>query len=116
MKYLRKRNLFLMKALGVLAAALVSVPAVAEERDQSREQLMDTWGQSLQEKVAVQLEQTINAEIVLEYENLVAQQTSDLMDRVALAVAIEQDPVIFVEPDSMMANAVPAGIEIDCER
>lgn len=116
MKFLRKRNLFSMNVLGVLAAALVSVPAVAEERDQSREQLMDTWGQSLQEKVSVQLEQTMNAEIVLQYENLLAQQTSELMDQVALAVTIESEPVIFLEPDSMMANVVPAGIEIDCDR
>ena len=78
MKAFRKRNLVLANVSGMLAVALVSVPAIAGERDQAMGHLMDTWAQGLQEKVATQMEQEVNTEIVLQYENLLAQQTSGL--------------------------------------
>lgn len=115
MKVLIKSNPVLANLFGVLAVALVSVPVIAGERDQAMEQLVDTWGQRLQEKVAIQMEQVVNMETVLRYESRLAQQTSGYMDEVALAVSIEPDPVISLEPKSMMANVDSAGIEVDCD-
>ena len=116
MKTLIKRNPVPGNIFGVLAMTLVSAPLIAGEREQAMEQLMHTWGQGLQEKVAIQIEQAVTADIVLQYENLLTQQTSDYTDELALAMSIESGPVISLEPESMMANIDGSvGVEIDCD-
>ncbi len=118
MKFLRKNNLVLTNVFSVLALAFVFFPVIAEDSDQymkNVDQVMQTWGLKLQEKVAFQLQQVMATDIELQYEQQLAQQTSDAMEQVALAASIEQDPVISTDSAKMVANVVPAGNEGDCD-
>lgn len=115
MKTLRTRNAIINTVFGALAVALVSVPAIGAEGDRTMERRLDTWGQRLQDKVAAELARDVNREIVLSYEHMLAQQATGLMEEIALVVSIQPDPVIYLEPGSMMANVDTAGIEDDCD-
>ncbi len=118
MKFLRKKKLVLSGVFSVLATTFVFSPVIAEDGDQSMrdvDQVMQTWGLRLQEKVAFQLQQVVATDIELQYEKQLALQTSDTMEQVALAASIEQDPVISTDSAEMVANVVPARNEGDCD-
>jgi hypothetical protein len=76
-------------------------------------QAMEAWGLGLQEKVAIQLQQSVVAEIVLQYEQQLAQQAADNMDQVALAVSVDPEPVI--ESGEMLAIVVSAVNDVNCD-
>jgi len=117
-KFLRKRSLVLTNVFSALALAFVSFPVIAEDDDHSMkdvDQVVETWGLRLQEKVAFQLQQEMATDIELQYEKQLAQQTSVAMEQVALAASVEQDPVISTDSAKMVANVVPARNECDCD-
>jgi hypothetical protein len=110
MKFLRRRNIFLISASSVLLIVFAVFPASAQDSDQwvkDIDQSTKALNQDLQEKMALKLQQAVDTQIVLPYENLLAQQSSDYMEQVALVVSIEPDPVISIDPSEMMAQAVP---------
>ena len=118
MKFLRKRSLVLTNVFSALALTFVSFPVISEDDNHSVkdvDQVVETWGLGLQEKVVFQLQQVVATDIELQYEKQLAQQASDTMERVALAASIEQDPVISTDSAKMVANVVSAENEGDCD-
>lgn len=118
MKFLRKRNIVLTNVFSVLALAFVFFPLIAEDGDQymkNVDQVMQTWGLRLQEKVAFQLQQVVATDIELQYEKQLVQQTSDTIEQVALAVSIDPETDIQVESGALLAQVVPAINEVECD-
>lgn len=115
----RRRKYYLSGVFSVFALGCLSLPVMAQDSDRSMEtvtQNMQVRGQSIIEQKTAFLQPALAAETVLQYESQLALQAAESMDQVALAVNIDPEPAISVEPDEMLASAViPEGIEIDCE-
>ena len=54
----------------------------------------------------LQLQQVINAELAISYENILAQQIAEDMEQIALAASIEPNPSISIDRSKMMAEVV----------
>lgn len=118
MKLSRKKNPVLTGIFSVLIMAFVFSPVIAGDNEQSMRQVdqaMETRGQRLQEKVAVQLQQAVDTEIVVDYENQVVQQASDQMEQVALAISIDPEVEIQVRSSELLAQVVPTIEEVECD-
>lgn len=118
MKILNRGNLVLIISFSALVMAFSALPVFANDSDQyvkDSDRVMEALARDLQKKAAVQLQQAMDAEILLSYENLLVQQSSAVTEQIILALSVEQEPVISIKSSEMMAKAVPVEKDVPVE-
>ena len=116
MQLLTRKNLIISSIISMLVMVGVALPVIAQDAVYSMEQMTQTtqiWGQDIIQQKTAHLQQAA-VDIVQRYEHRLAQQASEYMDQVALAVNIDPEPVVSLRTSEMWAGIIPVAKEVEC--
>ncbi len=119
MKFGIQKRLVLTAFVATSLQCFAVLPALAENNGHSAEQLNESMQIQLQhiiEQKTARLQQVLIAESILEYEHMLAQQTTSDWDQLAVAVSIKPMPVRLEQAGELFAQAVQEVNLIDCDQ